>query len=118
MYQGCPHSSVGKESACNAGDPDSIRGSGRSPGEGNGSPLQYCLENPMDRRAWQATVHGVARVRYDLVTKPAPPIMYQSIKFNPFLDGSQLPPLSHYTATPKSLTLLFFYTFQNFDKYS
>ena len=73
---------------------------------------------PWTEGAWQATVHGVARVRYDLVTKPAPPIMYQSIKFNPFLDGSQLPPLSHYTATPKSLTLLFFYTFQNFDKYS
>ena len=49
------HSSVGKESACNAGDPASIPGSGRSPGEGNGSPLQYsCLENPMDRGAWQS----------------------------------------------------------------
>ena len=44
-----PHSSVGKESACNAGDPSSIPGLGRSPGEGNGNPLQYsCLENPMD----------------------------------------------------------------------
>ena len=46
-------------------------GLGRSLGEGNGNPLQYsCLENPMDRGAWQATVHGVARVRHDLVTKP------------------------------------------------
>ena len=46
---GFPHSSVGKESACNAGDSGSIPGSGRSPGEGNGNPLQYsCLENPMD----------------------------------------------------------------------
>ncbi len=45
--------SDGKESACNAGDPGSIPGSGRSPGEGNGNPLQYsCLENPMDRGAW------------------------------------------------------------------
>ena len=45
----------------NAGDLGSIPGLGRSPGEGNGSPLQYyCLENPMDRGAWQATVHGVA----------------------------------------------------------
>ena len=45
-----PHSLVGKESACNAGDPGSIPGSGRSPGEGNGTPLQYsCLENPMER---------------------------------------------------------------------
>ena len=46
--------SDGKESACNAGDPGSISGLGRSPGEGNSSPLQYsCLENPMDRGAWQ-----------------------------------------------------------------
>ena len=50
-----------KESACNAGDPGSIPVSGRCPGEGNGNPLQYsCLENSMDRGAWQATVHGVA----------------------------------------------------------
>ena len=49
--------SDGKESAFNAGDPDSIPGSERSPGEGNGYPLQYsCLENPMDTGAWQATV--------------------------------------------------------------
>ena len=53
--------SGGKESACNAGDPSSIPISGRSPGEGNSYPLQYsCLENYMDRGAWQATVHGVA----------------------------------------------------------
>ena len=52
---------VGKESACNAGDPSSIPGWGRSPGEGNSNPLQCsCLENPMDRGAWWATVHGVA----------------------------------------------------------
>ena len=71
---GFPHSSVGEESACNAGDPGSILGSGRSPGEGNGSLLQYsCLENPKDRGAWQATVHGVARVGHDLATKPPPP---------------------------------------------
>ena len=62
------------ESACNAGDLGSIPGSGRSPGEGNGNPLQHsCLENPMDRGVWQATVHGVTRVRHDLVTKPPPP---------------------------------------------
>ena len=49
-----------KESACNAGDSDSILESGRSPGEGNDNPLQYpCLENPMDRGAWWATVHRV-----------------------------------------------------------
>ena len=51
-----------KESACSAGDPGSIPGSGRPPGEGNGNPLQYCcLENPMDRGAWRATVPGVAK---------------------------------------------------------
>ena len=63
---GFPSSSAGKESTCNAGDMGSISGLGRSPGEGNGNPLQYsCLENPMDRRTWQATVHGVARVGHD-----------------------------------------------------
>ena len=65
-------SSVGKESAYNAGDPGSIPGLGRYPGEGNGHPLQYsCLENLMDRGAWQ-TVHGLARVGHDLVIKPPP----------------------------------------------
>ena len=50
-----------RESACNAGDPSSIPGSGRSPGGGNGNPLQYsCLDNSTDRGAWQAIVHGVA----------------------------------------------------------
>ena len=54
--------SDGKESACNAGDSGLIPGSGRSPGEGNGNPLQYsCLENSMDRGAWGATVHGAAK---------------------------------------------------------
>ena len=49
-----------KESSANTGDVGSIPGSGRSPGEGNGDPLQYsCLGNPMDRGAWQATVHGI-----------------------------------------------------------
>ena len=51
-----------KESACSKGDPGSTPGSGRSPGEGNGYPLQYsCMENSMDRGACQATVHGVAK---------------------------------------------------------
>ena len=55
-----PGSSDGKVSAYNAGDLGSIPGSGRSPGEGNGNPLQYsCLENPMDGGTWWATVHGV-----------------------------------------------------------
>ena len=57
---GFPGSSVGKESACQVGDVGLIPGSGRSPGEGNGNPLQYsCLENPIDRGAWRATVQGV-----------------------------------------------------------
>ena len=71
---GFPGGSVSKDSACNAGDLGSIPGSGRSPGEGNGNPLQYFrLENPIDRGAWQATVHGITRVRHDLATKPPPP---------------------------------------------
>ena len=54
----------GKASACSAGNPGSIPGLGRSPGEGNGNPLQYfCLENSMDLGAWWATVHGVAKSR-------------------------------------------------------
>ena len=55
---GLPGSSDGKESACNAGDPSLIPGLGKSPGEGNGHPLQYsCLENPTDEGASRATVH-------------------------------------------------------------
>ena len=55
-----PGSSDGKESPSNAGDLGSTPGLGRSPGEGNGNPLQYsCLENPMDRGAWRATVHRI-----------------------------------------------------------
>ena len=59
---GFPHGSEGKESVCNAGDLGLIPGSRRSPGEGNDYPLQYsCLKNSMDRGAWGATVHGVAK---------------------------------------------------------
>ena len=59
-----PGGSEGKVSAYNAGDMGSIPGTGRSPGEGNGNPLQYsCLENPMDRGAWETTVHGVTKSR-------------------------------------------------------
>ena len=72
-FRDFPCSSAGKESACHAEDPGSIPGSGRSSGEGNGNPLQYsCLENPMDRGAWQAMVHGVARVGHNLAIKPPP----------------------------------------------
>ena len=56
-----------KESTYKAGDPSLIPGLGRSPGEGNGNPLQYsCLENPMDREAWWATVHEVTKNRTQL----------------------------------------------------
>ena len=65
--------SDGKEFVCNEGDPCLIPGLGSSPGEGNGSPLQYpCLENPHGQRTWWATVHGVTRVGHDLATKPPP----------------------------------------------
>ena len=59
-----------KNSPANAEDASLIPVSERSPKEGNGNPLQYsCLQNPMDRGAWRATVHRVVRVRHDLVTK-------------------------------------------------
>ena len=59
---GFPKGLGGQESACRAGDPGSIPGSGRCLEEGNGNPLQCsCLENPMDRGAWWATVHGVTK---------------------------------------------------------
>ena len=64
MVDNFPSGSDGKAPAYNVGDPGSIPGSGRSPGEGNGNPLQYsCLENHMDGGAWLATVHGVAKSR-------------------------------------------------------
>ena len=68
LFVGFPGGSDGKAFVCNEGDPGLIPGLGRSPGEGNGYPLQdSCLENAMDRGDWQATV---ARVGHDLVTKP------------------------------------------------
>ena len=89
-----PRSSVGKESASNAGDPGSIPGSGRSPGEGNGNPLQYsCLENPMDWGTWQATVHGVTGVRHDLVNKSPPQEMYSQSKLKQLTERLASPPL-------------------------
>ena len=69
IHLGFPGGSEGKESVCNAGDLGSISGSGRSPGEGNGYPLQYsCLENPMDRGAWQVQSVGSQRVRHSRAT--------------------------------------------------
>jgi len=76
-----PGSSDDKQSACNAGDPGLIPGWRRSPGEGNGNPLQYSyLENFMDRGAWWAVAcpepWGCKRVRHDLVTKQLNSIVY------------------------------------------
>ena len=77
-----PGGSDSKESTCNAEDPGSIRQSGRSPGEGNGNPLQYsCLENPRDSGAWWVTINGVAGVRHNLVTKPPHVLVCVSISF-------------------------------------
>ena len=67
INMGFPGGSDSKESTCNARDPALILGLGRSPGEGNGYPFQYSsLENSMDRRAWQATVHGVSKSQTQL----------------------------------------------------
>ena len=76
---GFPGSSDGKASAYNAGDPGLIPGSGRTPGEGNGNPLQYsCLENLMDGAAWWAAVHGVAKSWTRLSD-------FTSLHFNPYV---------------------------------
>ena len=77
-----PLSSVGKESACNAGDLGSVPGLGRSPGEGNGNPLQYsCLPGePHGQRSLAGfVVHRIARVGHDLVTKPPPSQPFQCL---------------------------------------
>ena len=64
ISRGFPKWLSSKESACNAGNMGVIPGSGRSPGGGHGNPLQYsCLDNPMDREAWRAIVHRVAKSR-------------------------------------------------------
>ena len=77
---GFPGGSDGIESAYNAGDPGSIPGLGRPPGEGNGCPLQYsCLENSMSRGAWQATFHEVA-VRDNWVTNTHSDCTLQNLK--------------------------------------
>ena len=85
LTRGFPGGSVGKESACNVGDPGSTPRLGRSPGEGNGNPRQYsCPGNPMDRGGWWATVRGVKRVRHDLATKP-PHSQDPGPAFSPFM---------------------------------
>ena len=98
--QGFPGGSDGKASARNAEGPGSIPGSGRSPGEGNGNPLQYsCLENSMDGGAWWATVHGVAKSRTRLsdftkLLKWGPPVR-QKLPVNDCLTGRLVVNLTH-----------------------
>ena len=78
-----------KESACNSGDMGLMPGLGRSPREGNDYPLQYsCLGKHMDRGTWQATVHGVARVRHDLATECA--LVWEKWKLGRTIGRSQL----------------------------
>ena len=72
---GFPGGSAVKNLRASAGDMGSIPGSGRSPGGGNGNPLQYyCLGNPTDRGAWRATVHEAARVGHNLATTQQPKV--------------------------------------------
>ena len=79
--RGFPGGSEVKVSACNAGDPGSIPGLGRSPGEGNSNPLQYsCLENLVDRGGWQAAVHGVTKSQTWLNDFTSPSL--QTLKIN------------------------------------
>ena len=101
-----PNSLVDKSSACNAGDLGSIPGSGRSPGKGNGNPLQYsCLENPMDRGAWQATIHGITRVGHDLATKPPPYLLPTSAGSLKKQESSRKTSISALLTMSKSLTV-------------
>ena len=80
-----PGGSDGKESACNAGDLGLIPGSGRSPGEGNGNPLQYpCLENPMDGGGWWATVRG-GRKESDMTERLHFHLFFSKFNFNFYL---------------------------------
>ena len=100
--------SVSRESACNARDQGSIPWLGRSTLEGNGNPLQYsCLENPMVRGAWGATVHRVARVGHDWATKPPAPCSWQRLLLTRSSDCAVSPLetcLLQSCPTPMSLT--------------
>ena len=116
FVKGFPGSSDGNESACNAGDPGSIPGSGRSPGEGYGNPLQYsCLGNSMDREVWWVTVHRVTKSwtqlsdshlhfqrRLQRVPRPFP--AFSSEKMALYVPGSRL---SQDTESPGSMILGF-----------
>jgi len=80
FHIGLPWWPSGKESTCQVGDVGSIPGSGRSPGVGNGNPLQCpCLESPIGKGAWQVTVHDVTRAKHDLATKQKILIIHYSV---------------------------------------
>ena len=100
MEKGFPGGSEVKNPPANAGDLGSIPGLGRSPGVGNGNPLQYsCLRNPMDRGVWWATAHGVKKVRHGLATKQqTATIMEKNMKKNICISESLC-----YTAEIKSM---------------
>ena len=107
-----PSGSDSEKSSCNAGDPGLTPGSGRSPGERNGNPLQHsCLGNPMDRGAWQATVYGFARIRHDLATKPPPSSSTQSSRecWNQTLTVSYLKTPLHKSRGHSSVKFVFFW---------
>ena len=87
---GFPGGSEVKASACNAGDLGSIPELERSPGEGNGNPLQYsCLENPMDGEAWWATVHGVAKSQTRLSDFTFTFLSYNIMVCHPYFKNSK-----------------------------
>ena len=93
--------SDGTESACNAGDLGSVPGSGRSPGGGNGNPLQYpYLENPTDRGAWWATVHGVTELDMTKCTHTAIVCVYKSQTPNLSFPQVLFHPLTRYMQLP------------------
>ena len=100
---------VSKEPAYKAGVLVSIPGLRRSPGEGNGSPLQYSsLENPVDRGTWQATVHGVTRVGRDLVAEPALLAAFLAVQLShPYPTPGKAVDLTRRTFVGKVMSLLF-----------
>ena len=110
-FLGFPGGLEGKVSACNAGDPGLIPESGRSPGEGNGTPLQYsCLENPMDRGAWEAAIPESGRSPGE---GNGTPLQYSCLE-NP-IDGGAWEAAVHGVAKSRTRLSNFTLTFDAFD---
>ena len=98
---GFPGGSVSKESACNAGDPGSIPGLRRSPGEGNGNPLQYsCPQTPMDRGVWWTTVHGIAKSQTEVTQHACLKIFASYLKAYPKASTEEKVLLPYDSASP------------------